>query len=100
MSVRSNPSTWPVRSTWSAVEIGPGQIERDGDRDRLEGDAPLGGEVEPGPHPCEADPVELLLELREDRLEAGALDGQTKVADRGRPEIRLVKPGRLGGHGQ
>ena len=64
------------------MRSGPGQVERDGDGDRLERHAPLGGEVEPGPDPGEAACPELALELGEDRLQPGAFDGQAQVADR------------------
>ena len=69
------------------------------DGHRLEGHAPLGREIEPGPDPGEPDPAQLLLELLEDRLEAGPFDGEAEVPDRRGPEIGFVEAGGLGGHG-
>ena len=79
--------------------LGLRQVEWDGDGDGLEGDAPFAGEIEPGPDPGDPHPAELLLELGHDRLQPGSFDGESEVADRRGPEIRLVKPQRLGRHG-
>ena len=51
------------------------EVERDGDRHRLERHPPLGGEVEARADPGEAGFAELGLELLQDGLKAGARDG-------------------------
>ena len=80
-------------------QVGTGEIEGDRDRHRLEGHAPLGGEIEAGVHPGEPGPVHLLLELLDDGLEGGPFDGEAEVPDRHGPEVGLLKAGGLGGHG-
>ena len=74
-------------------EVGPGQVEGNGDGDSLERHAPLGREVEPGPHPGHAGPAQIVPELLDDRLEGGTRDGEAEVPDRRGPEVGLVKPG-------
>ena len=84
------------------LELVVGQVEGDGDRHRLEGHPPLGGQVEPRGEPAEPSASELPAELRQDRLEARSLDGQAEVADRSRPDGRFPEAGGLevwGSHG-
>ena len=80
-------------------QVGSGEVERDRDRHRLEGHAPLGGEIEAGLDPGEPHPSQLLLELLDDRLEGCSLDGETEVPDRRGPEVGFLEAVRLGGHG-
>ena len=104
MSVRSNPSTISPLSLSGTLDVErsqlrPGQVEWNRDRHGLERNSPFRREIEAGAQAGEADPPQLLQELRQQWLEAGALDGEAKIADGGGPEVRLVEPGRLVGHG-
>src|SRR5918994_846699 len=74
-------------------QVRASQVEGDGDRHCLEGNPPLGGEIEAWPDPGDTSLPQLLRELGQDRLQTGALDGESQVPDRRGPEVGLVKAG-------
>src|SRR5690606_5609435 len=80
-------------------ELGAGQVERNGDRHRLERNSPLAREVEPGTEPPDPHPHQLLQEGLDHRLQPGPLDGEPQVPDRGGPEVGFLEGGLRGGQG-